>query len=88
VAEEEIACFCSRSWSSAMGGWGDELPVAVAILAATGWGGSDAEAPDAAVRARVSAPEEVGIEQARASAVNYKGRKRGEGNSGSTKMGD
>jgi hypothetical protein len=59
------------------GGYGNELPVAGATVVAAEWGGSDAEAPDAAVRARVSAPEEVGIARARSSAVNSKGRKRG-----------
>jgi hypothetical protein len=73
------ACLCTMSWSSANGGWENELPVAVATVAAARWGGSDAEAPYAAVRARVSAPEEVGIARARASAVSSKGRKRGEG---------
>jgi hypothetical protein len=47
--------------------------------AEAGWGGSDTEAPDAVVLARVSAPEEEGIARARASATPSGERGEGKG---------
>jgi hypothetical protein len=58
----------------------NELLVAVATLAAAGWGGSGAEAPDTAVFVRVSAQKEVFIARARASTMNINVRRRGERN--------